>query len=339
MIWQINEILKRSGKQQRASWIPATQAKGLAPFIPNPRYQPGAPADVDLETRDWLRRRHSAELAEYWGPKARGVEVAAQAGWYFTGRRAALAELAKWLADPDADTRLRVLTGDPGSGKSAVLGRLVTLADPSSPLRAPGLAADPGSVPPAGSITAALLAKGKTAGELMTELAASLGAGPDTELAGTLDARPVFTVVIDALDEATDPPTVIQNFISPLHAAASPGRGPRLLVATRRYQHLLELLPAERVTVDLDRDSYYSDADTASYVAKVLLAADDPDSPTPYRDQPDLAGAAGRQVAAVAGHSFLIALARVDFQVGANDDKGLHDGGRDGNRAGKRAAG
>ena len=98
---------------------------------------------MDLETRDWLRRRHAAELAEYWGPKARGVEVAAQAGWYFTGREAALAELSGWLADPAADIQLRVLTGDPGSGKSAVLGRLVTLADtsaarPAHPILAPG---------------------------------------------------------------------------------------------------------------------------------------------------------------------------------------------------------
>ena len=91
---------------------------------------------MDLETRDWLRRRHASELAEYWGPKARGLEVAAQAGWYFTGRQAALAELTGWLTDPAADTRLRVVTGDPGSGKSAVLGRLVTLADTSSALAA-----------------------------------------------------------------------------------------------------------------------------------------------------------------------------------------------------------
>ena len=45
----------------------------------------------------------------------------------------------------------------------------------------------------------------------------------------------------------------------------------------------------------------------ADYVTKVLLAADDPDSPTPYRDQPELARQVAGQVAAIAGHSFLIA--------------------------------
>ena len=307
LIWQINAILQRSGKRQRASWIPATQARGLAPFIPNARYEPDAPANVDLETRDWLRRRHAAELAGYWGPKARGVEVTAQAGWYFTGRQAALAKLSGWLADPAADTRLRVLTGDPGSGKSAVLGRLITLTDASSAPKPPGPPADPGSIPPVGSISAALLARGKTADELLAELAASLGVAPSAELADTLLSRPVFTVVIDALDEATDPPTVIEKIIAPLHGAASPGRGPRLLVGTRRYQHLLGSLPEARVTVDLDQDTYHHDTDVADYVTKVLLAADDPDSPTPYRDHLDLARPVASQVAAIAGHSFLIA--------------------------------
>ena len=63
-----------------------------------------------------------------------------------------------------------------------------------------------------------------------------------------------------------DPPAVIEKVISPLHGAASPGRGPRLLVATRRYQHLLGSLPAARVTVDLDQDTYHNDTDTADYV-------------------------------------------------------------------------
>jgi len=307
LIWQINDILKRSGKQQRASWIPATQARGLAPFIPNPHHEPDAPANVDLETRYWLRRRHAAELAEHWEPKARGVEVAAQAGWYFTGRDAALAELAGWLAAPAADTQLRVLTGDPGSGKSAVLGRLVTLADPSLAPKPPGPPADPSSIPPTGSITAALLARGKTTDELIAELATGLEVPPSAKFADALAKRPVFAVVLDALDEAADPHAVAEKVISPLHGAASPGRGPRLLVATRRYEHLLGSLPPTRVTVDLDQDTYHNDTDTANYVTKVLLAADDPDSPTPYRGQPRLAGAVAEQVAVIAGHSFLIA--------------------------------
>ena len=306
LIWQVNAILKRSGKHQRASWVPATQARGLAPFIPNPRYEPDAPANVDLETRDWLRRRHAAELAEHWRPKARGVEVATQAGWYFTGRQAALAELADWLASPAADTRLRLVTGDPGSGKSAILGRLVTLASTGPAPRPPGSKTDPSSVS-VGSLTAALLARGKTSDELLAELAASLNIAASAELADALTSRPVFKVVIDALDEAADPLAVIEKVIWPAYDAASPDHGPRLLVATRRYKHILRSLPEARVTIDLDQDTYYNEADTAEYVTKVLLAAGDPESPTPYRDQPGLARPVARQIAAIAGHSFLIA--------------------------------
>jgi hypothetical protein len=307
LVWQINAILLQHGKQQRASWIPVTQARALAPFIPNPRYEPDAPANVDLETRSWLRRRRAAELTEYWGPKARGVEVAAQAGWYFTGRQAALTELTGWLGNPGADTRLRVLTGDPGSGKSAVLARLVTLADPGLAPKPPGAATEPRAIPPTGSITAALLARRKTANELLRELEAGLDVAPGAELTAVLPKRPTFTVVIDALDEASDPASVIEKVIFPLHGAASPGRGPRVLVATRRYQHLLGSLPVPRVVIDLDQDTYHKVADVAGYVAKVLLAVDDPDSPTPYRGQPELAATVAEQVAAIAGHSFLIA--------------------------------
>ena len=151
------------------------------------------------------------------------------------------------------------------------------------------------------------MARGKTADDLLAELAASIGGAPSAKLADALAKRPVFTVVIDALDEAADPPAVVEKVISPLDSAASPGRGPRLLVATRRYEHLLGSLPEARVTVDLDQDTYHNDTDTAKYVTKVLLAADDPDSPTPYRGQPRLAEDVAEQVAVIAGHSFLIA--------------------------------
>jgi WD40 repeat protein len=307
LVWQINTILRRRGKHQRASWIPVTQARGLAPFIPNARFDPDALANVDLETRDWLRRRHAAELTDHWGPRSRGVEVAAQAGWYFTGRDAALRELAGQITNPGGDIRLRVVTGNPGSGKSAVLGRLITLADTGSATKPPDFPDQADSIPPAGSIAAALLARGKATDELLAEVTASLGIAAGTGLADALAERPAFTVVVDALDEAADPAAVIDKVIAPLLSAASPGRGPRLLVATRRYQQLLDSLPAARVIVDLDQATYYDDLDTARYVAKVLLAEDDPESPTPYRGQPDLARAVAAQVAGIAGRSFLIA--------------------------------
>jgi WD40 repeat protein len=307
LIWQINTILRRKGKQQRANWIPVTQARGLAPFIPNARFDPEALANVDLETRNWLSRRHAAELADHWEPRSRGVQVAAQAGWYFTGRDAALLALTAWIAEPAGDARLRVVTGDPGSGKSAVLGRLVTLADANLATRPPETPNQTNSVPLAGSIAVALLARGKSTEELVAEVTAGLGVAAHAQHEDSLAERQAFTVVIDALDEAADPLSVIDKVIAPLLSAASPDHGPRLLVATRRYQQLLDSLPVTRVTIDLDQEPYRDGLDAARYVAKLLLAEDDPESPTPYRGQPDLARQVAEQVATIADRSFLIA--------------------------------
>ena len=81
--------------------------------MPNRNHQPDALAGLDHRTRTRL----AGEFAAHWEPKGRGVEVAASAGWYFTGRTAAMRELVAWSESLGTDTRLRVVTADPGSGK------------------------------------------------------------------------------------------------------------------------------------------------------------------------------------------------------------------------------
>jgi hypothetical protein len=90
----------------------------------------------------WLRERkdkparHStladAQLRDHFESRARGILPSQiREGSYFTGRMKVLGELSSWLAQSDgADYRARVVTGAPGSGKSAVLGRLIGLASP-----------------------------------------------------------------------------------------------------------------------------------------------------------------------------------------------------------------
>ncbi|WP_322778715.1 serine protease, partial [Frankia sp. Cas4] len=105
--------------------------------------------------------RASADQAwrSHWDPRARGVERAARPGWFFTGRRRALGELVGWLcAPPERVDPLRVVTGGPGSGKSAVLARLVTLSDPAyrAAMPVPLTADDPVFALPAGTIDLAV---------------------------------------------------------------------------------------------------------------------------------------------------------------------------------------
>ncbi len=270
--------------------------------MPNHDYVPDARAGLDPRTR----ARLAAEFAAHWEPKGRGVEVAASVGWYFTGRTAALQELVAWAENLGPDSRLRVVTSDPGSGKSALLGRLVLLSNPATRLRVHVSGVPSYTIPQKGIVTAALLALGKTVAELESELAQQLQVQPGQDLIQAIVARrkPAL-IVIDELDEATDPERVIKDLIVPLQQGADTGVGPRLIVATRRPW--VPLLPDSRVEIDLDEPTYLRVGDVADYVWSVLLATDDPDSPTPYRHDPIEARHVAEQVAAVARHSYLIA--------------------------------
>jgi len=95
-------------------------------------------------------------------------------GWYFTGRRRVLGELSAWLSNTE-DIRSRIITGRPGSGKSAILAEIVTLSDPEYRRKAlhhhPGFA----QLIQEGSIDLAVHAKGKTLQDVTRRLADSLG--------------------------------------------------------------------------------------------------------------------------------------------------------------------
>jgi hypothetical protein len=96
-------------------------------FFPNPRYLPGLPAGATVAEAH--RAVEVGELQTFWGPTSRGVEMELQPGWHFTGREHVLNVLSEWLNDP-TDDRTRIITGRPGSGKSAVIAKIVTLSDP-----------------------------------------------------------------------------------------------------------------------------------------------------------------------------------------------------------------
>jgi hypothetical protein len=243
--------------------------------------------------------------------KARGVEREAKRGWYFTGRTQVLRDLAGWLAGGQADGQVRVVTGGPGSGKSAVLARLVTLSDPLYRERVPDLDPTEPAVPPAGSIEVAVWAHNKTIEDVVAAIAQATTVdadSPDALIDGLLERDRPCTIVVDALDEAVEPAGIAGKLLRPLAADAA-SAGVRLLVGTRpgREDELVSALGRDRVRFDLDQPPYLERDDLVRFVRRRLLVADDPAARTPYRDRENLAGRVAAAVADRAYPTFLVA--------------------------------
>ena len=259
----------------------------------------------------------AVQLRDHFGPRGSGIlPSSVRSGSYFTGRVRVLTELAGWLGNTsDADARARVVTGGPGSGKSAVLGRLLWLADPGrweqESISAAGVPG--GTVPPLGAISVAVHARGRTVDEVAAEVAQALEipeSGADGLLAALRESwqpRPVV-VLVDAVDEAADPYRLIIELLEPVASAAGRTKV-RLLAGTRPGGNngLLRLFGASAVIVDLDSPANLDAGDIEEYALRTLLAAEDPQVATPYRHRSQVAALVARAVAARAGRSFLVA--------------------------------
>jgi WD40 repeat protein len=279
---------------------------GEAPFFPNPRHNTSYNFDPAAQREMEQAKRGREDLAKFFYPRARGVDVPAELGWYFVGRHAVLRDLTAWLTDQE-DRRTIVVTGAPGSGKSAVIGRLAILSDPGWRRTVPrqGLPAD--TIPPAGSIDVAILARNRTSEEIFQRLCAAAdlgGAANPGDFLRALGGRPMV-VAIDAIDEAVDLDRLVSAVLNPL-IEAGPAAGLRMLLGTRSYildRDLNRLSPAAH-RIDLDKD--YADPESLRrYAEDRLRAAGRP----PYSTaDPMIVQAVARAVAQAAGRSFLVAL-------------------------------
>jgi hypothetical protein len=268
---------------------PTGQSMGrtFRPF-PNPLYTSNAPAVmVEVARRRVLRQQ---DLDVHFLPKARGLEPGEE-GWFFSGRDAVSQEIAEWLHGRGAagGEALYVLTGSGGTGKSAILGRMVALSDPqflASPSAAVALAAARNTVPNVGSIDAALHLRNLDVVAAASALSDLLGlAAPEP---GRLDAwteaqKPqlpglnhVVTIVLDALDESAEPTAIAELLIQPLVS-----KGWRFLVgsrpsaASRQAALLISRLGRTHIR-DLDHEPTTTE-DIRGYVSRRLTQA--PGSP------------------------------------------------------------
>ena len=280
------------------------------------RWSAEAAGEVALKQWGWSLAR-DPEGIRHWQPRARGVGIESERGYRFRGRTVALTEIVRWLDRRVPDRQVLVVTGSPGVGKSAVLGRIVTTADAdirrSLPLRDEAIRAT------LGAVSCAVHAKAKTALEVAEEIAraasARLPEEPDDlapavrEALGEGQGRQ-FNVIIDALDEAASPSqtrAIIQQVILPLVETCSDA-GAQMIVGTRRRDDggdILGRFGGALATIDLDDPQYFAEDDLAAYALACLQLAGDERIGNPYIDSA-LALPLAERIAAMSAQNFLI---------------------------------
>ncbi|MFJ7913184.1 hypothetical protein [Kitasatospora sp. NPDC096204] len=317
-----------------AEWI-VPHSRGSAPSacLPNPRFRP-----VQSAAGPALRQLAlgSTSLEEFWLERASGRAGVDDPGWYFSGRAEPMARMVSFTRE---GVGVLVVTGAAGSGKSALLARLVTMADAgftADPRYAAVLAGIPAELRPnPGAVDVAVLARNKSARVVVEELLAALSGAPSDgelplqSLLGLLSraSGPAGTVsvVIDALDEAEDPLAFVSDVIIPLSRLAADGteRAVRLVVGVRsspssgeyasdtalrdeRADELLQRLDSALRTEGVPLQVLRTDgpdctSDIAAYTAALLSAP----RTSPYHGAPEAADTAARHIAEAVAPSFL----------------------------------
>ncbi|MGH8886287.1 MAG: hypothetical protein ACRDYX_14140, partial [Egibacteraceae bacterium] len=281
--------LREGLSEQRPEWI---DHEGIAELraIPNPRWT-GVVHEDDVETKNRLRALVRSGAVPHF----------LAASEHFCGRRALLAHVVGWLDREEQG--IYVVTGQPGTGKSAVIGWLARLADPDqrAQLVEAGLVGPSDPSPPEGAFDAVVHVQGKTAAHVLGELALAAGvpgAVSADELADRLRERGGrLTVLIDALDEAASGQAVACADVLRRLGRVS---GCRVVVGTRPdpavgaklgRSPLLDTLQTEDVRI-LDDEAGTKD-DIAGYVEARLLLGEG----SRYRGFPVDAGAVAAEVA------------------------------------------
>nr|WP_160161631.1 caspase family protein [Embleya hyalina] len=280
---RINRAFVTAGRAQRAV-CSVTDQSVQPPFFPNPAFDPAAEIGPDGRAEG-----EAGDLTAHFEPRGRGVEHVHDPGSYFTGRAHALDVVRTRLAGPGGRGPLAV-TGAPGSGKSALLGRIVLEGDTS------------GGTPP---IDVSINARHQTIDALIGRLAGAAdvrASSVDALLAALAGRQAPYRVVVDSLDEAGPGHDIVEARRIAWELLRPLGDVPcvRLVVGSRR--ELLSDWCKHAPIVDLDADAYADDTNVADYVERILA-----DGRSPYADTPDTARVIARAVARRAGRCFLVA--------------------------------
>lgn len=256
-------------------------------IVPNPRFRSPAP-DRPVELSHVLAALPPDDR-EHFLLHASGSDII-DLGWHFSGRRGTTRRILEWLKETRQG--VLILTGSPGTGKSAILGRLAVLADRRANGACVSLglkSSDADLIPELGTFDAVVHLKNRSLNDVASLLSAEFGFADIStvvtcenlldNLRNNLKDR---TVLLDALDEAA--PGNIQLIAVDLVRQLAQIPGFKIVIGSRRQipvrdlastdslGPLAEMLLDENVrpsVIDLDQDPE-SEGSIASYVYKRL---------------------------------------------------------------------
>ncbi|MFD4559068.1 AAA family ATPase [Streptomyces sp. NPDC058469] len=288
---------------QTVLMTPRLEARpALAPFFPNPAYQ-ASPAGRFRGRVDAALWAFAAEADPMLDPvhflsRASGTRLGQIAhGCLFTGRKSQRRRLTAWLDDPQGDEpSLFVVTGSPGAGKSALLGVEVCLTHPQLRDVAGTVRTriDVRQRPLLNPLLAAVHARQRTGQQVLDSLARQLSLHLPEASPGSWTVQSIETqlrrlnkpavLVLDALDEATEPEDLLAQVLLPLASARvteKDGRERalcRVLIGTRpwwdRFSALKDALshPDDLLDLDLVPDRELR-TDLTDYLEELLWSA------------------------------------------------------------------
>jgi hypothetical protein len=275
----IAELGKRLREQYHQKLTVMKDPYEASVCLPNPRYKAAELATVATSPARRDLALLQTALDTHWLHRA---PVTSERGSVFTGRRHLM---SRPIAFADGPPGTLIVAGRAGSGKSAVLARLVTCSDRSFRKQYSEVLALAEPVPPPDSIDVAVLATGKTPDQIVRQIAEALGAsvpaGPGLD--GWINTirpalwrpdRPV-TIVIDGLDEASDPAAVALTLLDRLNPPEQPMM--RMIIGVRSAGSAAAADHGGRELADLitralhaqrlhaDADEFWEQEDLADY--------------------------------------------------------------------------